>query len=279
MRHRVTSITQEINELGFTVVRNLLSPKEASEYRTKLLKRGGMEGRKIDSKKMWLLADGPAKCEEWWPLIMDDRILNVMREVMGPDVIYVRNADLQINNDRRIWHRDSPCRQFGIGPDFDESRAQYKVLRIGIYLQSYQESGSALGFIPGSHRRESAFTRFELGFWERVASVLRKQYLLPPFVSVRPTWVKTEPGDAIIFDARVLHAPSQFHGPKLAVFLSYGANNEHSLNFHKHYVHDRKTLQYGPLHPELKRLLAQKGLLLDDKPTELSETLRNTSAA
>jgi len=264
------SVADQLNTVGFIVVRNVLSSDEVRQYRLNLLKRAGLQESTIDPKVTWLLADGPNKCPEWWPLITHDRILNLMREIIGPKIRYLRTSDLHLNNVRRIWHRDSPSRQFGIGSDFDESQEKYHVYRVGIYLQSYQESGSALGLLPGTHHREPSFMRAELRFWDRIRWLLRKDYLIAPLFGVRPVWIKTEPGDAIIFDARVFHAPSSIHGPKLAVFLSYGADNKHSRNFQKHYVQDRKSLNYAPLHPELKQILARRGLLMDDDTTDVN---------
>ncbi len=262
-----SSAKDHFDSRGFFVVRNLLSAKEARECRQNLLKRAQMAEATIDPKTTWLFADGPNKCPEWWPLITHKRILKIMRQIVGPEVRYLRTSDLHLNNVRRIWHRDSPCRQFGIGSDFDESQAKYHVYRIGIYLQSYKESGSALGLIPGTHHSEPRLMQLELRFWDRIRWALRQDYLLAPVLRVRPVWVKTEPGDAIIFDARVLHAPSRIHGPKLAVFLSYGADNHHSRNFQNHYVQDRKALNYSPLHPDLEKILATRGLLLSERPT------------
>src|ERR1051326_7373257 len=255
---------EQIATRGFVVLRNFLSAKEVREYRKNLLKRAGVTGKTVDPKSTWLLADGPNKYPEWWPLITHDRLLKTMRDIVGPDVRYLRTSDLHLNNVRRIWHRDSPCRNFGIGSDFNESEIPYQVYRVGIYLQSYSESGSALGLIPGTHHSEPKLMQFEFKFWDRIRWLCRQDYLLAPVVRVRPVWIKTEPGDAIIFDARVLHAPSRIHGPKLAVFLSYGADNQHSRNFQKHYVQDRTALKYGPLHPDLQKALAKRGLLLND---------------
>ena len=259
-----TSLTAELYERGFVFVPGLLSPEEAREYRIKILNNCGVEEGNLDPTRRWLLGDGPNKCKEWWSLIVNSRILNLMHEIIGPEIRYLRNADLQVQNDRRIWHRDSPCRQFGKGPDFDESRSPYHVYRVGVYFHSYAESGSALGLVPGSHHREPWLLPHELTFWDYVRSELRQDYLLAPFVSVRPVWIKAGFGDCIIFDARVLHAPSKFHGPKLAAYLSYGANNEHSRAFYQHYAHDRKDLKYPPLDPELREILREKNLLLEE---------------
>jgi len=121
------SVVDQLNTVGFIVVRNVLSSDEVRQYRLNLLKRAGLQESTIDPKVTWLLADGPNKCPEWWPLITHDRILNLMREIIGSEIRYLRTSDLHLNNVRRIWHRDSPSRQFGIGSDFDESQEKYHV--------------------------------------------------------------------------------------------------------------------------------------------------------
>jgi hypothetical protein len=258
------SNVQQLDERGFVLIRNLLSATEVETFRSQLLQSAGVQEGKIDPNVRWCLPDGPNKHSEWWPLITHPRLVQVMHELIGPDVRYLRTADLQVNNNRSVWHRDNTCRQFGIGPDFDESRVKHQVYRVGVYLNSYAESRSSLGLIPGSHRRESAFTRFELHWWERARVVMRKPYLLPHLLSVRPVWLKFEAGDVLIFDSRVLHTPSHIRGPRLAVYLSYGANNQHSRNFWKYYVRDRTNLGYEELKPDLKQLLIQRGMLMED---------------
>ena len=45
------------------------------------------------------------------------------------------------------WHRDNVNRTYGVGLDWDEARHPYQIVRVGIYLQRYEESQSRLGFI------------------------------------------------------------------------------------------------------------------------------------
>ena len=78
-----------------------------------------------------------------------------------------------------------------------------------------------------------------------------------------PVWIRTEPGDCIIFNQRLYHSASPMTGPKYAVYLSYAAENEHGRNHVAYYRYVRKDLQYGPLDPELAGSLKVQNLFME----------------
>jgi len=157
-------------------------------------------------------------------------------------------------------------REYGVGPDWDESKEPYKVVRVAIYLSEHRDSGSSIIVLPGSHRKESWLNNREYVFWNKLRSFARKHDrndLLPHlFFSGRKVTVKTEPGDCIIFDQRLLHAGGVLRNakPKYAMFLSYGIDNAHS-RYHRSFFLKRPT--YSPDVPDtLREHLKSEHLLL-----------------
>lgn len=255
---------------GYYLLRSLLTPKESRYYRHKINRALDLPEADVDNAAIGghtrSLADGVTKCPDFWPLIFDDRLLDTVRELLGGEVRYTQHSDLQINLHGGRYHRDSACREFGIGPDWDETGAPYKVVRVAIYLSGYRDSGSSIIILPGSHRRETALNRLEYVAWNKLRAFARRRGhndLLPHlFLTARKIRIKTNPGDCIIFDQRLMHAGGVLRGrkPKYAVFLAYGFDNQHSRN-HRAFFLKRPT--YSPeIAPDLRDRLAAANLLL-----------------
>jgi len=257
------SPAQQFQQEGFLILRNLLSTEEAENYRAILQQLSGLTDNDVNQKVGggWTIAD-IAKFPPLWPIIFHERLVAKMREIFGPDARYTQHSDLHVHHGNVSWHRDSAHRRFGIGPDWDESKEKYQVARVAIYLQSFSESRSSLGVIPGSHRRESKLANLEIKAWNMLSRSLKMRDLIIPMLTVRPVWVKTEPGDCIVFDTRLLHSPTPIRGPKYAIFLSYGAENQHARNHRRYYLGDRPELGYQEYPPELARRLQEANLLL-----------------
>jgi hypothetical protein len=256
---------------GYHIVEGLFSRDEAREYRNKLnatfdLPTGDNAQRQIGTQTH-TLADGITKLENFWPVIFNDRLLSSVRTLLGDDIRYTQHSDLHINLPGGRYHRDNACREFGVGPDWDETDETYKVVRIAIYLSDHDESGSSLVILPGTHRRESRIMRREYVTWNQLRSVMRRHghndRLPHLFFSSPKRVIKTRPGDCAIFDQRLMHAGGVLRGPKpkYAMYLSYGVDNSHSRN-HRAFFLNRPT--YSPTLPdELEAKLKVSGLLLD----------------
>jgi hypothetical protein len=255
---------------GYHLLRPLFSPEEAAAWRERInrifdLPAGEAGTRAIDGKT-FTLADGVTINEAFWPIIFNERLLATVRSLIGDDIRYTQHSDLHINLPGGRWHRDSACRDFGVGPDWDEHEEPYRVVRIAIYLSQNADSGSSLVVLPGTHRRESTTLRREYQTWNRMRTILRRQGqndLVPHWFFSGPRKViRTQPGDCVIFDQRLLHAGGVVSGPlpKYAIYLSYGLDNRHSRN-HRSFFLDRPT--YNPTLPDgLAGQLAASGLLL-----------------
>ena len=284
------SLKRHLEKHGYVVLRGLLSPHEAAHYRAEIQKLSGIGDADFGTKR-FECADGASKNRPFWPLIDHPKLIPAIRELLGPTARYTQHSDLHAHRAGVGWHRDSACRTFGMGPDWDESAEPYQVLRVAIYLQSYAEGHSSLGVIPGSHRYEKLVGGREAAVWRRFIALreiaiskwgrLTRGERLPaemrlrsfPHMLVRtrprlgrlpwpppqgPVWIRTEPGDCVIFNQRLYHSASPLAGPKYAVFLSYAAENRHARNHLGYYRHFRRDLNYGPLEPELAARLEER---------------------
>jgi ectoine hydroxylase-related dioxygenase (phytanoyl-CoA dioxygenase family) len=293
-----SNLKQQFEERGYVVIPGLLSPEEVARCRAEIQKLSGV-GDEDYGKKVFECPDGISRNRSFWPIIYHDRLISTVRELLGPTVRYTQHSDIhahrgapeaQPGGNIGGWHRDSACRDFGVGPDWDESLGPYKIVRVAIYLQTFAESHSKLGVIPGSHRYEKAMHGLDRAFWSRALGAEyrfkkllwrmkladRPMYYHPwiqmrtkpakwPLLSppARPVWIRTEPGDCVIFSQRLHHAASPISGPKYAFYLSYSPEDEHARNHMRYYRFTRKDLKYGPLEPELEAKLRELDLYMD----------------
>jgi ectoine hydroxylase-related dioxygenase (phytanoyl-CoA dioxygenase family) len=288
----------EFEERGYVLIRGLLAPDEVAYYRAEIQKLSGV-GDEDFGKKVFACPDGITQNQAFWPLVYHPRLLDVVRAILSPAVRYTQHSDLHTHRGGEAaapgksiggWHRDSACRDFNVGPDWDESKNPYHIVRVAIYLQRYAESHSALGVVPGSHRFEQTLTGNDRRFWVRVLGAEyrikralwrmglgEEPYYYHPWFQHRtrptrwpiltrptePVWIKTEPGDTIIFNQRLFHSASPIIGPKYAMYLSYSTEDEHARNHLRYYRYLRKDLNYHAIPPALEDKLKELDLFME----------------
>src|SRR5262249_14414830 len=155
-------------------------------------------------------------------------------EALGPPVRYLPHTDLHVGFSSFSWHRDSVTRRFGDGADWDETSAPYRLARAGIYLQRYRDSQVRLGLVQGSPRINGVDPKQERRIARRTSAAANVVSGLSgvDFLGRYAEWVEPDRGDCVIFDPRILHTGSKFHGEKYSIFLAYGLENVH---FHHHW--------------------------------------------
>ncbi len=254
--------TQAFEADGFCVIRNLLTPPEVEEYLTRLERRSGRKRSDPPPARGWTVPDGVSKHEEFWPIIFHPTLRETVTALLGPDVRFLQHTDLHVGFSSFNWHRDSVARALGVGPDWDESDAPYRLVRVGIYLQS---SGGSfkLGLVPGTNRVGDPRSRAARDVIERKAGFLSHvRRLVTGKVPEVPgaTWVPAGAGDAVIFDPRVLHTGTPVDGPKYSMFLAFGVPNRHFEAHARYYRFARPELGYADLDPRLVAQLQAAGL-------------------
>ena len=255
---------------GYVVVKNLYSEDECKKWREQINKNFKLSKINLNkqdlAKKTFVDPDGVTKNSKFWPIIFNKTLLNVIENILEDKIKYTQHSDIHINLPAGKYHRDNAYRDFGVGPDWDEKKERYKVVRVAIYLCSYNESGSSLIILPGSHRKESKINRKEIIFWNYLRAYWKrilKNNLLPHYIFTRKKIkLKSNIGDCIIFDQRLLHAGGQLSGKesKYSIFLSYGVKNSHSINHRNFYLSRPTYTKKIPL--GLKKKLKSSGLLL-----------------
>lgn len=264
----------DLEEKGFTIVRNLIDVVEATRYIDLLEQKSGIsrtdfaKAHPILSKRglgaNFNHPDGVTQSPEFWSLIANEKLLGILRHIVDPDIKFLQHNDLHVGFSAISWHRDNINRQYGIGPDWNELDSPYKLVRVGLYLQTYEESNFRLGFIPGSHLPPP---NGQITFKQRLKEQKLSWLGAATYLSVgmqewasNAEWIKTEPGDAIIFDPRTLHSGSYINGPKYSIFLAYGRENRHFKNHLSYYRKIRSELGYKPLDPALVEYLNRQGI-------------------
>ena len=209
----------------------------------------------------WTVPDGVSQTRGFWPLIFNEKLLNIVRELIGPNIRFIQHNDLHVGFSSLNWHRDSVSRKLGEGRDWDETEP-YRIVRVGFYLQPRNTSSFRLGLVPGTHLLSS----FEAYERERLEALTGGVSLIQRIVFGRnpsprsAQWLAPAAGDAVIFGPRVLHTGSRTRGPKYSIFLAYGAPNSHSADHAIYYRFLRPELGYQPMHPDLVAQLQAAGL-------------------
>ncbi len=274
------SMRDQLKQDGFVVIRGFLTEPEVRHYVSKLEElstitrdelKAQATGRGFSgsgSATSWNLPDGVSKTPAFWPLILNERLISIVKELLGPEIRFLQHTDLHVGFSAIAWHRDSVNRTFGVGPDWDEVSEAYQIVRVGIYLQSYEESNFRLGFIKGSHRPATEVTSGRK-FTEAKINWLGALSYLSPKVQMwaaNAEWIATEPGDCLIFDPRTIHSGSYITGPKYSMFVAYGIENRHFYNHYNYYRHVRTELNYQILAPELVDKLKSAGIYPENIP-------------
>ena len=256
---------------GYYVLPELFKKDAAAGWRAEINKLfglpAGLEGLRAAAGNTFALADGVTTQEQFWPIIFNEQLLKTVRALIGHDIRYTQHSDLHINLPGGRWHRDNAFRDYGVGPDWDESHQPYRVVRVAIYLSEYSESNSSLVILPGSHKKESKLNRLEYVLWNRLRTRLRRHgkndWLNHHFLTAPCRTLKTHSGDCVIFDQRLMHAGGIVSGckPKHSIFLSFGIDNTHSRN-HRAFFVNRPTYS-SEIPRKLYQKLSQSELLLD----------------
>lgn len=224
----------------------------------------------------WTAPDGVTTHPEFWPVIFHPGLLAAVRGLLGPDVRYLQHTDLHVGFSSFNWHRDSVSRALGVGPDWDESDAPYRIVRVGIYLQAAAGSFK-FGLVPGTHRPDDARAARARRAAERGAGWLgHARRLLTGRNPDLPgaEWVRAAAGDAVVFDPRVLHTGTPVDGAKYSLFVAYGVPNRHAAHHAHYYRAVRRELAYGPIPEALVERLLAAGLYYE--PTRVDDLAHAT---
>jgi hypothetical protein len=240
---------------GFVLIKKLFSTDEIEHFRELLVKCSNLNDESYDGKQQWTEVDGVSKHKDFWPLIYNEKLLNILRKLVPTPPRYLQYSDLHVHYGSVGWHRDLYYNRLSVGDDFEK----IGVLRVAMYFQSYEESHFKMGVMPGTHTYTSILNTLENRAWSLYKKFTGK---LPFFyLSLKPKWFKIDAGDCLIFDSRLLHSGSKINGPKYSIYTGYGEDNNQLSKSQVEYLHGRKDLKYVECSPELAKVLKKKDLM------------------
>jgi hypothetical protein len=197
------------NRDGFCVCPGLFSEQEVLGFRQRALHLARQfNGAEIVDKSIPvdLLSDAVFQS-----LVLDPRILNLARELVGPRVVYFGDSKVTIiSKSRGQYHKDNGRRgpwPLGEGYDpFDSREGPYNVLRIFVYLQDHRKVSGNLRIKRGSHRLP--FSRYS--FWPRDLAfwMTKRLRTFPSPRGGRRVNVNTALGDVVAMNLRTTHGPN-----------------------------------------------------------------------
>lgn len=212
---------------GYCIVKNFLNDEQIKSFELSFNeKKKNKESYKEHNEK------------KFWEYLTNNRLLKTLKYLLGEKVYYMH--DLSINETRiednfRSWHRDSPCRATGIGPDWDKD-FPYNVVSTITYLCSSEESNSHLNVIEGSHKLQYRFTisnilRFIHRKINNKKSIRFLSFIIQKLIGTKLTF---DNGDCIIFLANLYHMGSGItpdNKTRKVILARYGGEGKHSENY------------------------------------------------
>ncbi len=244
VRSGIPEIVRAYTLDGFALVKNVFKLDEVMEMRRRCARVFEKTGGKIGDA---------ASYPEIRDALLDERILTILRAVLGDELVYFGDSTIYANSrfDRHI-HNDAR------GDTDDPSRSDYGILRMGIYLQDHAFHSNGLKVRPGSHRRVFWTARNAL----RLVGVGGERLSPRAF---RPSWfhnVPSEPGDLVFWNLRTHHAG---HAVRLRMFdrLALPPGVEHLVpaRLARPMPRDRYAIfcSWGRSSPELERYIKELG--------------------
>ena len=141
---------------GYLLVKNVFSKEEIAHIREKLamIKQKEIAANTIILTRGYTdlhpLGDPLSKLElrDKDYVIFDDRVLHIVRQVLGEHIIYFGESTMHFGQGARGFHKDNPNRSDPKGPDW---QGKYNVIRVGLYLQDHSHHSGGLKVRKKSH--------------------------------------------------------------------------------------------------------------------------------
>jgi hypothetical protein len=213
---------------GFVLLKQLFTPQETAEITRTADELSRAElGRELtegeDASLTGLVEGDPGLTQL---LLLDDRIYQTMRQLLGDDMIWSGsegNRGYQSGSTAHHWHADRPgLREFG-----------YLRLKVMLYLEPMRKKQGAFRVIPGSHRSP---LHEALGSFQQAHSEADPTFFGLAGEEVPCHAVETDPGDAVIFTQNLFHGVYGKTGRRRYIALKFAARptaDEHLASLHK----------------------------------------------
>lgn len=179
---------------GYCLIKNFFNPDEVQNLR--LL----VEKNKHKTQDVYLsIAESG-----FGNVLLSSKYFELLKSILGKDLIYYQDSHLLIDTDKKIpgkFHIDAR------DDDEDPETSDYKVWRVGIYLQDHKNFSGGIKMISNSHKK-LLLTTFKK-FYYILIKILKKKikFSIKSFIpSFKYENVPSEPGDIIIWNGRTHHS-------------------------------------------------------------------------
>ena len=227
---------------GFYVYRNLLDKNEIKKIQESFYKK------KNDIAKTTYFESDDQNC---WDYIANARLLEILKYMLGEKIYYMHDLKLiehTIDDEKGTWHRDSPCRRTGIGPDWDP-KFPYNVVTTITYLTSSKDTFSSLNVIPGSHKtayKNSLSNKIRFLHWG-MKNKKKVSYIRNFIKTTVGKKIEYNPGDCIIFFANLYHMGfgtiNNIRKNRQIIVSRFGGEGKHVENYLNYIFKHRKDCQ------------------------------------
>jgi len=245
---------KQLIEKGYCVIKNFFNEEEVAFLKDLLKTNHTHKNSNNILKEIKPLANFP----DYWDLISNKKILSFLRFFLNEDVCYLHNSHSVYQEDNldidTNWHRDNACRVYGVGPDWD-TNLPYDVVRVGIYLPDHK-SNTGLSVIPKTHNSKKFICKLLRYLRSNQKRIYHSRLFKSIFNFFFGKKIFVNEGDCIFFLANLFHAALPSRGLRKAIFLSYGRNNKHSLNYLNYYLKHR--VDSSNFIPDPKKIDLQK---------------------
>jgi len=218
---------------GYCIVRNLLTHEEserASNLIEELYKKNGQE-RNEDFYNH----------NEFLEFIINDRLLNVIKSLIGPKIFYLHTGNTIRQDNSGInfnWHKDNYETMSEINKN-----EPYNVLTVAIYLSPHNLTKSGINVIPFSHKRYSLSYILSV-LHGKIKNIKFLKFFSNLFIKFVGLNIQTDPGDCVIFFSNVLHTALPTKSLRHAILCQYGVDNEYTKNLVDNFIKFRKTMNF-----------------------------------
>lgn len=247
---------------GFVIIRGVFSREEALDLRARALRHPPLAD---------LLSQPGLR-----PLLLDQRILQSVRTLLGPQVVYFQDSSVAVGDTPAGLHKDCVDRDDARGPDW---AGRYPIVRVGVYLQDHVGLPGGLDLQRGSHNvpglrgGEHVYADSQLG--DVVIWNLRTNHSGSAVMLTRGN----RPLDPARLGTRLLRRVplgllKRHPQTRVAVFMTFGAPGEHLERF----IAYLKTREYAvagwqasPLTDEMRTLAESAGVQVRDMLREMRD--------
>lgn len=157
MNTKITVDKKKFEEDGFLLFKNLFTKEEIEAFRADCYRQYEIDTKKglnfnFQKIKARSLRGDLISKALIRKMMLDDRIIFIVKELLGPEIVYFGDSAFQFGVGFRGFHRDNVDREFNSGPDWD---GDYSIVRYGLYLQDHSKCSGGLKVKQGSHKNKS----------------------------------------------------------------------------------------------------------------------------